>query len=287
LPSLRVDSFSQTKEVLVSPRLGFRYPWSESLNFRTAGGLYYQPPEPAESDPTYGNPAIKSPRALHFMLGFDKDLREGRKDGFSFSGGFFDRWFEKLVTPSQARVERDGASVNENVANTGGGRAFGIETQLKFEDVPYTGWVAYTWSKSTRWKPNSSEYNYEYDQTHNVNLVMARDFSNNWKISGRFRYVTGNPRTPIAGATFDADNDVYIPSRGPLYSERQGDFSQLDLRFDKKYILDETIWSVYLDIQNVLNQKNTESYQYSYNYKEKESVSGLPLLPSLGLKGEF
>jgi hypothetical protein len=191
------------------------------------------------------------------------------------------------VVPSQARVERDGVQVNENVSNSGGGRAYGLETQLKFENVPFTGWIAYTWSKSTRWRPNTPEYNYEYDQTHNLNLVMARDFSNNWKVSGRFRFVTGNPWTPISGATFDADNDVYIPSRGGIYSERQGDFSQLDLRFDKKYILDQAIWSVYLDIQNVLGQKNTESYQYSYNYKEKEAVSGLPLLPSLGVKGEF
>ncbi|MBL7670550.1 MAG: carboxypeptidase-like regulatory domain-containing protein [Bdellovibrionaceae bacterium] len=287
LPALRVDSFSQTKEVLLSPRLGFRYLVSESLSFRTAGGLYYQPPEPQESDATYGNPGIKAPRAVHFMLGFEKDLKEGRTDGLSLSGGFFDRWFNKLVVPSQARVERDGVQVNENVSNSGGGRAYGLETQLKFENVPFTGWIAYTWSKSTRWRPNTPEYNYEYDQTHNLNLVMARDFSNNWKVSGRFRFVTGNPWTPISGATFDADNDVYIPSRGGIYSERQGDFSQLDLRFDKKYILDQAIWSVYLDIQNVLGQKNTESYQYSYNYKEKEAISGLPLLPSLGVKGEF
>lgn len=287
LPSLRADSFSQTKESLLSPRLGFRYQWSNSLSLRTAGGLYSQPPEPQESDPTFGNPDIKAPRATHFTLGFEKDYKEGRQDGFILTGAIFDRWFDKLVISSTDQVLRDGVLVNENVSNRGGGRAYGIETQLKFDEVPFSGWLAYTWSRSTRWKPTQPEYNYEYDQTHNINLVLAQEFGNHWKLSGRLRFVTGNPITPITGGVFDSDNDVYIPTRGPLYSERQGDFSQVDVRIDKKFILNREIWSLYLDLQNILNQKNPENYQYSYNYKEKEPVSGLPFLPSFGLKGEF
>ncbi len=162
-----------------------------------------------------------------------------------------------------------------------------METQLKFYDTPYTGWLSYTWSRSTRWRPDQSEYLSESDQTHNINLIASRDLAKNWKISGRFRYVTGNPYTPIVGGTFDADNDVYVPTRGAYYSERFSDFKQLDLRFDKKFIMEKEIWTFYLDIQNVWNQKNPESNQYAYDYSRKEEVSGLPVLPSLGLKGEF
>lgn len=55
--------------------------------------------------------------------------------------------------------------------------------------------------------------------------------------------MTGNPYTPIVGGTFDSDNDVYLPQRGSFYSERYKDFYQADLRFDKKWIYDEEIWS--------------------------------------------
>lgn len=287
LPSVRADAFSQTKEKLLSPRLGFRYKYSESLGLKAAGGIYQQAPETQETDPTFGNPDVKSPKAYHLTFGFEKDYRDGRKEGYSLNGAYFDRMFDKLVIPSAGLVLRDGQMVRENYNNQGAGRAYGIEMQLKFEEVPYTGWLSYTWSKSVRWNPYQAEYNYEYDQTHNINLVASRDLGRNWKISGRLRYVTGNPMTPIASSTFDSDNDVYIPVRGPIYSERQGPFSQLDLRFDKKFILDREIWSLYIDVQNALNQKNPEGYQYSYNYKEKEAVTGLPILPSIGIKGEF
>ncbi len=287
IPSIRADSFNLTKEKLLSPRLGFRYKYSENLNLKTAGGIYFQPPEPQEADSVFGNPEIKSPKAYHFTVGFEKDFRDGRKEGYSLNSSYFDRWFEKLVIPSSNYTLRDGVLASENYNNNGAGRAYGIEVQLKFDDVPYTGWISYAWSKSVRWSPTQAVYNFEYDQTHNITLVAARDLPKNWKISGRYRYVTGNPFTPIIGSNFDADNDVYIPVRGTIYSERQGNFSQLDLRFDKKFIADKGMWALYIDIQNVLNQKNTESYQYSYNYKSKEPISGLPFLPSFGLKGDF
>ncbi len=287
IPSIRADSFNLTKEKLFSPRLGFRYKYSESLNLKTAGGVYFQPPEPQETDSIFGNPEIKSPKAYHFTIGFEKDFREGRKEGYSLNSAFFDRWFEKLVIPSNSYTLRDGVITSENYNNNGAGRAYGVELQLKFDEIPYTGWISYSWSKSVRWSPTQPVYNFEYDQTHNMTLVAARDLPKNWRISGRYRYVTGNPFTPITGSNFDADNDVYIPVRGTIYSERQGNFSQLDLRFDKKFIADKGMWALYIDIQNVLNQKNTETYQYSYNYKSKESVSGLPFLPSFGLKGDF
>jgi hypothetical protein len=287
LPSLRADSFGRTQEKLLSPRLGFRYQASNDLMLKTAGGIYYQPPEGVETDEVYGNPDIESPKALHFTLGFENDFREGRKDGYTWSTSYFDRWFEKLVANSSSQITRNGELVYENYNNTGAGRAYGIETQLKFYETPYTGWLSYTWSRSTRWNPNQPEYLSESDQTHNINLIASRDFPRNWKISGRFRYVTGNPYTPIVGGTFDADNDVYVPTRGAFYSERFSDFKQLDIRFDKKFIMEKEIWTFYLDIQNVWNQKNPENNQYAYDYSRKEEISGLPILPSLGLKGEF
>jgi hypothetical protein len=89
------------------------------------------------------------------------------------------------------------------------------------------------------------------------------------------------------GSTYDADNEVYFPKRGALYSQRLKDFYQLDVRVDKKVIFDRAIWTFYLDVQNILNTKNPESIQYSYDYAQKEQISGLPILPAVGIKGEF
>ena len=158
---------------------------------------------------------------------------------------------------------------------------------LKFNSDPWVSWFSYTLSESKRWDDFRDPYRFEYDQTHNANLVVGRDLSSNWRISGRYRFVTGNPYTPVDSAVFDSDNDVYIPQRGALFSKRVSDFHQLDLRIDKKWILDEEIWSVYLDIQNLLNRQNTEQIQFSYDYATTQEVMGLPILPALGVKGEF
>ncbi len=287
LPSLRADRFSQTKESFLLPRLATKYRYTDALHLKAGTGLYVQPPEEQESNDVYGNPDIKSPQAFHLTFGFEKDNREGSKNGSVFSANYFDRTFNKLVIQSAATTNRNGQTVFEIYNNDGKGRSYGVEAQWKFYHDEYNGFVSYTLSKSSRWNPRQSTYTFEYDQTHNLNAVIAKNLPREWKISGRARYVTGNPRTPVLGGTYDADNETYFPTRGPLYSTRLKDFHQLDLRIDKKFISNRSVWSAYLDIQNILNTKNPESLQYAYDYSSSEQINGLPFLPAIGVKGEF
>lgn len=287
LPSVRADEFTLTGETFLDPRLGFRYKWSDSLNFKTAVGVYHQPPQPQEAIAQYGNPYLRSPSADHFMLGFEKDFRQGQAKGYQWSSGYFYRYFNKLVVPSSGTIVYNGALTPEVYNNTGGGSAQGIETLVRYDTEAWSWWASYTLSQSLRWDPSHAVYSYGYDQTHNLNIVGDYTSTHNWKYAGRFRYVTGNPYTPVSSAVFDADNDVYVPISGSYYSSRVGDFVQLDFRVDKKYIYDHQIWSVYADIQNVLNTKNVEQVSYSYDYSQKQNTTGIPFLPAIGVKGEF
>ena len=126
----------------------------------------------------------------------------------------------------------------------------------------------------------------EFDQTHSLNLIFGYELDR-WSFGSRFRYVTGNPITPVVASVYDADNDVYIPIRGPAFSQRVQDFYQLDVRVDKKWIYNRWILSTYLDIQNVTNNQNVESSSYSFDYSQQQDTMGLPILPSFGVKGEF
>lgn len=287
VPALRWDQFQGTDENFTTPRMEIKNKWSESLELRTAWGLYVQEPEPQEMAEEFGNPDIKSPRAEHIALGFDKDFREGSSEGWQWNLTLFNRNFSKLVTQSSATIMRDGALTLENYNNSGSGKAYGVETLFKYDSSDWSGWLAYTYARSTRTFPPREETLFEYDQTHNFNLILTKPLGNNWVVASRLRYTTGSPYTPVVGGVMDSDSDVYLPIRGGIYTSRYDNFSQLDLRLDKKWITDEEIWSIYLDIQNILNQKNSETIQYSYDYKQKGSISGLPILPSIGLKGEF
>jgi len=109
-----------------------------------------------------------------------------------------------------------------------------------------------------------------------------------WEAGARFRLVSGNPTTPILGtAYYDADADTFVPRYGEPGSERLPLFHQLDLRVDKKWTFAHWSLSVYLDVQNVYNRQNPEATLYNFDYTESTTVSGLPILPSLGVRGEL
>ncbi len=287
LPGGRVDYYNDTGETIPVPRLGLRYDVDDYLNLRLAGGMYSQRPQDQETDSTFGNPDVKSSRATHIALTAEKDFREGSSDGFVLSGGPFYKYLYKLVVPSSNLVVRNGATIPENFANTGSGRVLGGEALLKMNFKPWTGWLSYTASRSTRTDQNGTNYLFRYDQTNVLTAIASLDLPRNWKISGRFRYTTGNPITPVTSGTFDADADVYVPNRGPFYSDRLGAFYQLDVRFDKKWIYDKWILSFYLDIQNLTNHQNPEVVRFAYNYQSSTTVNDLPILPTFGIKGEF
>ncbi len=286
-PSARVDHFSATDETIPAPRLSARFDENEFVHWRAAGGLYAQPPEPQETDPEIGNSSVKAPLSWHATLGREQDFRRGSSRGWTLGTGAFYRLFDRLVIASSRTVARDGVIAPERYNNEGRGDAYGAELLLRADLAPYAGWVSYTLSRSTRREPGSARFPFEFDQTHNLNLVGARDFENNWKLSARARFVTGNPRTPITGGVFDADNDVYLPVRGAFFSRRSPPFFQVDLRVDKKWIHETWILWAYLDVQNVTNHRNQEGVRYAYDYSRETRVTGLPVLPTFGVRGDF
>jgi hypothetical protein len=286
LPGIRLDSFSSTREILTQPRFSAKYDIDPSFTYRSSLGLYFQEPQGQESNKNFGNPNIKSERAYHFSIGLDRDYRQGKIDGSLLGTTLFYKKLDRLIERSSEIVDKDGLLTPENYNNKGEGYAVGAEVQHKWKKNEWGATTSYTLSRSRRRSPGLGEIPAAFDQTHSLNVLASYE-SGNWLYGARLRYVTGNPDTPVVGSYFDADNDVYLPERGPLFSTRKRDFFQLDWRVDRKFIRDSYILSVYLDIQNVTSQRNSESVMYSYDYSKKVDVVGLPLLPTFGVKGEF
>ncbi len=282
LPNLRLDYVGWTKEKLLQPRLALNYKWDSATSLRLATGVYNQPPTAQQVDDTFGNPAVTSERALHLSAGGEREI----SPGWTVTTGVFYKKLDNLVIRSNRRLERNGVWVAENYNNQGIGRIHGLELQQKWNLQPWTLIGAYTYSQSFRQSPGEPEFPTAQDQTHNLNLMASYE-SQKWLFSGRGRYVTGSPFTPVESGVMDADNDVFVPIRGPLFSGRKPHFAQVDLRIDRKWIYDEWIWSGYLDIQNIFNQKNIEGIDYSYDYSQRQDITGLPTLATLGIKGEF
>jgi hypothetical protein len=150
------------------------------------------------------------------------------------------------------------------------------------------GWVAYTLSRSERRDDGARDYRlFDFDQTHMLTLIGSYRLPRNWEISARFRYVSGNLYTPITGAVYDADADEYEGIDGALNSGRVDAFHQLDVRIDKRWVFEKWMLNAYLDIQNVYNRPNADGVEYNYDFSESEPERGLPIIPVLGVRGEF
>jgi hypothetical protein len=91
----------------------------------------------------------------------------------------------------------------------------------------------------------------------------------------------------VRAAVFDSDADSYRSISAPVNSARVDAFHQLDIRIDKRWVYKSWMLNAYLDIQNVYSQRNVSSIEYSYDYSKKLPQTGLPIVPVLGLRGEF
>jgi hypothetical protein len=135
--------------------------------------------------------------------------------------------------------------------------------------------------------PGAAERPFDFDQPHILTLLGTWDIGRGWRTSGRYRVVSGNPTTPAVGAVYDARSDTYVPIYGPVNGARLATFHQLDLRIDKTWTYRSWKLSFYLDVQNVYNRGNQEGTTYSYDYTRSTPLTGLPILPILGVKGEW
>ncbi len=284
-PGARFDWYRVADAFVADPRLSVR--WEAGRHTTRFGlGRFSQEPQPYETNAVFGNPDVNPEHAVHLSLGHDVQLSGPIK----LETTFYYKWMQDLIVRSDERTLRESGRVDSIAyTNDGVGRVIGAEVLLRHElGRRFFGWVSYSISKSERRDgPGLAFRPFQLDQTHVLSLVGSWKLPWRMEAGFRFRFVTGNPETPVVGSIYDADADVYFPIPGVSGSERVGAFHQLDVRVDRRWVFDKWMLTAYLDIQNAYNRLNPEGYFYSYDYRDKAVVSGLPIIPSIGVKGEF
>jgi TonB family protein len=285
VPGFRVDYFSRIEEWTFEPRFALRQNLGESVVAKAGVGLFHQEPDFGEDYPGFGNPGLHSEKAWHYSAGVE--WQPGH--GLSLDSTLFYKALSDLVSPTSKTVVENGVVTPLIYDNGGRGRVVGLELLLRrdFSDK-LTGWIAYTLSRSQRLDSGSTTWRlFDYDQTHILTALGSYKFARNWTLGGRFRFVSGNPRTPITGSVVNATADRYEPLFGAVNSARNSAFHQLDLRLDKRWLFNRWILDTYLDVQNVYDHRYAEGLQYSYDYTQSKPQSGLPILAIFGVRGEF
>jgi hypothetical protein len=161
---------------------------------------------------------------------------------------------------------------NEKVLAVGKGEAYGMElfAQQKLnKNLYFTGSYTLFWSKFSNL--NGELINSAWDNRHLLSLLAGYKFRRNWELGLKYRWQGGVPYTPL---DLDASRANYatigtgILDNSRLNTLRVGNFSQMDLRVDKKWNFKRVTLDVFIDIQNLLNAPSPAPPNYTFKRTE-------------------
>lgn len=301
-PGLRGDHFSLSDQWTLDPRIVLNVQLPRGFKLIQSLGRYHAPPLVTDLDPIFGDRVMLGSSATEVattvktIVGDNKevsatvyyqDLRQLPVDAISSatptsangateSGG--------LLGISRELVDTQFGSYSYREA-IGTGYAYGLELIARRNVGRWTGWVAYTFARSYRTNPKRDNESRPYvlDQPHSLTIVGSTALGKRWRVGGRFRYTTGNPFTPVAGA-YRKPSGEWSPVDGAVLSERLPDFFQLDLRLDRSWKRPWGILNLYIDLQNAWNRKNAEGVTYNEDFSKQSYTNGLPIFPSIGVE---
>ncbi|WP_424494303.1 TonB-dependent receptor [Salinimicrobium sp. GXAS 041] len=190
----------------------------------------------------------------------------------------------------------------EQVLLEGEARAYGLELLLRKNRGGFSGWLAYTLSRSEQRTPGRTPnepginkgvwYNTSYDKTHDLSLTTTYELSQKWQLSSNFIFQTGLPTTyPTAQYKFE---NLNIPVYSARNSNRLPAYHRLDISATytpnpskrKGY---QSSWN--FGIYNLYNRRNAVSLSFRENedtrVNEAVRLSLFGIIPSVTYNFKF
>lgn len=288
---MRLDrlKYALVDTVVVDPRAVLRLRLHERVVANVASGFFHQQPPFFNLVPGVRNPTLRPQRSWQTSAGVELTLPAAIEARFT---GFYSRMY-RLTRNSADVVSTPNGPQRVSIVDDGEGRAYGLEVLVRRRlDRGVYGWVSYTLSRSERYVGDGTVVPFNFDQTHVLNLALSWDINAHWRVGGRFQLATGAPRRLVTGAYYDADVDRYRSLNPPRATdgsdtERLPVYHQLDVRVDYRFRWGPWRMSAYLDVINVYYAQNVENWLYQYDFSARTPFPGLPILPAIGLTGEY
>lgn len=259
----------------LSPRLSLSYAFAERWKANASVGRYYKTP-------------------LYTVLGFrdeagqlvNKDQPYTRTDHYVAGleylpapalritlEGFYKRYADYPVSVfngiSLANLGGGfGILGNEKVEASGEGDAYGLEVFLQQKlqkNLYFTASYTLFWSKFSN--SDGELVASAWDNRHLLSLLAGYKLPRNWELGLKYRFQGGLPYTPFdleASRLNYATLGTGVLDYAQLNTLRVGDFSQLDIRIDKKWNFRRATLDVFIDIQNLLNTANPAPPNYTF-----------------------
>lgn len=308
-PGIMLGSNDYTKETDQEFRLENRYELNSRWTLTAAFGQHSQFPREFQYIlKDIGNPDLEKPTAEHYVAGF-----EFKRDGLWSSK--LEAYYKDLhkIIVSNGDYESDITTPDTpKYLNDGEGYAYGLEWLINknLADRWY-GWFSISYAQTKRTNNQSGEeFLFAYDRPWTLNALANYQWDQNWSVGLRWRYQSGALTTPVqsdnpSDRVFqDTDGNIFIesdshpagpddvflqytPNYAKINSRRLPAYHRLDFRADRTFKRKNCDLDLYWEIINVYNRLNVSDYNYNGDYTERENVTSLPTIFSVGLKATF
>lgn len=280
-------------------RFAALYQISNRLTLKASSGRYFQSPSYVWITNSF-NQKLKALRNDMVVLGFDYLLRDDTNITFEA----YAKHYRDLPTGTSPQVTDYLVLTNSGVGYGGSeedfqsfgyfdlvskakGQAYGLELsiQKKYSEIPLYGQLSLGYSKSEFTAFNEIKYPGQFDQRFIFNVTGGYKFNEKWEINGKFRYFTGSPFTPVYRPS---TNNGFIQNLPDEYlSSRLNAGHHLDLRIDRRFNFSSWAMILFLDIQNIYNNRNQVRPRYEAWEDQVEDTNAIGILPSIGFSAEW
>lgn len=236
--------------------------------------------------------------------------------GYQYSAGYFRNFFKDAVEASVEiyykkmfhQIEyRDGYTMQwgrdlEWDFVFGEGQSYGVELFINKTVGKLTGWIGYSWSKTTRHFDDlaTKDFPTRYDRTHDLSIVAVYEPSKRFSFAATFIYGTGEATTiPLRRYVINNQiiNEYSARNSYRLEPYHRADISATirnkinDKNGNPRRVQSEWVISIY----NVYNHKNIYFIYYNMEgdiYKgdlkiQAKKVSLFPIIPSVAWNFKF
>ena len=305
----------------LSPRLSMAYSINEKLDITGSIGRYFKLPIYTslgyrDQNDILVNKSMEYINSNHYVLGAQFLPNNGMRITLE---GFYKTYSNYPVSVANGislanQGSEFGSVGNEEIASTGDGQTYGAELFIQQKLVKNLFYiVSYTYIRSLFSGTDNELKPSAWDNTHLLSATLGYNFKKNWKLGMKYRFSGGVPYTPY---NMLASQQVYatlgngVLDYANLNTQRLSNFIQLDVRVDKIVNFRKVSFDFYVDIQNVLankqesppyytfkrNEDNTEFATTDGNALQPDGSNGIPILlennsrlitPTIGLIFEF
>jgi hypothetical protein len=289
---LRLDYFDPLeKKVFAAPRFSLSYQVDALSNINLSIGSYYQSPSYIWLAFDGNNNRLKDIKTDQLVLGFDHLLRE---DFIIKIETYYKRYSDyptSLIRPYLV-LANTGAGYNgsddnfssfglEPLTRGGSGKSRGVEFSLqkKLSDIRCYGLLSLSYNVTDFAALDNITRPGAYDQMWIFNLSGGYKFDEKWEAGIKFRYASGRPYTPFTSSGTQLVADYLSNYYNALHS--------LDIRLDRRWFFVKFTLITYIDIQNIYNNKYSNSLRWDPRTRTAVNDPSIGILPSIGISLEF